>query len=166
MDLLQNGNPYIDLTVQAVETTPNQPTRFVQKTFSIPIIRNISTPYLAFSRSSLPSDTNPNTTIGNLTAHNITALSPYHLQLLDNYNNGLEFDRNTHQIILRRPLHTFPLINNQTQLLIKAALMNESNQTILTATFPLTITYPNATDLCLNRDCGNGTCIQSNQRFS
>lgn len=166
LNLLQNDNPHIDLNIQAVETTPNQPTRFIQKTFSLPIIRNTSAPYLSFSQFSLPSDTHPNTTIGNLTAHNITALSQYRLHLLENYNNGLEFDRNTSQVILRRPLHTFPLMNNQTQLLIRAALMNESNHTVLNATFPLMIIYPNASDLCQNQDCGNGTCIQSNQRLT
>ncbi len=42
--------------------------------------------------------------------------------------------------------------------------MNETNATILTSIFPLTITYPTRIDLCLNEDCGNGTCIQSNER--
>lgn len=164
MDLFENVNPYINLTVQAIETTPNQPTRFIQNTFTIPILLNTSTPYLSFSRSSLPNDTNLNTIIGNLTAHNTSTLSRYRLYLLENYDHGLEFDVNTHGIILKRPIHTLPLINNQTQLLIKTALMDESNQTILTVTFPLTITYPNGIDQCLNRDCGNGICIQSNER--
>lgn len=159
---MQSDNPHVNLTIQAIETTLNEPTRFIQTTFSIPILVNSSRPFLTFSRTSIPNDTNPNTIIGNLTVHNIT--TSYHLQLIDTYNNGLELDSNTNTILLKRPIQTLPLINNQTQLLIEVVLMNETNATILTTIFPLTITYPTRIDLCLNEDCGNGTCIQSNER--
>jgi hypothetical protein len=159
---LQTNNPHVNLTIQAIETTLHEPTRFVQTTFSIPIIIDSSNPRLTFSRTSIPNDTNPNTIIGNVTVHNIT--TPYHLQLIDTYDNGLEFDSNAHTITLKRPISSFPLISNQTQLLIKVALMNEINETILNTTFPLTITYPTEIDLCLNHDCGNGMCVQTNER--
>lgn len=160
LNLLPINNSYINLTVQAFETTPNEPIRFLQNTFSIPIIINTLKPHVKFSRTSIPYDTNPNTIIGNLTVHNLT--TPYRLNLIETYDNGLELDSNTNTIILKRLINTLPLINNQTQLPIKIELMNEINQTILTTTFPLIITY---TNLCLNRDCGNGTCIQLNETY-
>jgi hypothetical protein len=69
----------------------------------------------------------------------------------------------TNSITLKRPINTLLLINNQTQLLIKVALITNTNKTILSATFPLTIIYPIIEDSCLNKDCGNGTCILLNE---
>ncbi len=122
----------------------------------------MSIPSITFNRTSIPNDTNTNTIIGNLTIYNIT--TPYRLQLIDTYANGLELNSNTQSIILKRPINTFPLINNKSQLLIKIGLMNQTNGTILSTIFPLTITYPILFNPCLNKDCGNGTCIQFNQR--
>jgi hypothetical protein len=126
----------------------------VQTTFRIPIIVNTSPPFITFSQTSIPNNTNLNTTIGNFTVHNIK--TPYRLQLLDTYNNTFQLDTNSNTLILQKPL-----INNQTQIPIKVALINQTNATILTTTFPLTVTYINP---CLTKDCGNGTCIYLNQR--
>jgi len=146
----------MNLTIQALETTLNKPTRIIQKIFSIPILINSSKPLIIFSRTSIPNDTNPNTIIENITVHNLA--TSYRLELIDTYNNGLELDSNRNNIILKRKINTFTLMNNQTELTIQIQLINQINQTILKTIFPLKITYP-----CLNNDCGNGTCIQSNQ---
>ncbi|CAF1281839.1 unnamed protein product [Rotaria sp. Silwood1] len=162
--ILQFDNPIINLTIQAVETTQDKPTRLVQKTFSVPIIINSSIPTITFSQSSISNNTNPNTIIGNFTVKNITI--PYRLELIDTYDNGLELSSDRHSLILQRPINTFPLINNRTQLQFKVALINETNGTILLTTFPLRITYPTSIDICLNKDCGNGTCIHLTESVS
>ena len=98
-----------------------------------------------------------------MTVHNITTY--YQLQLIDSYDNGLQLDQTRNVIILKKPINTFPLINNQTQLPIKVALVNQINGTVLITTFPLNITYPTLIDSCLGQDCGNGTCTHFNQRL-
>ncbi len=45
------------------------------------------------------------------------------------------------------------------------ALINQTNDTVLTTSFPLTITSLITEDPCSNKDCGNGTCIQLNQTY-
>lgn len=156
------NNPIINLTIHAIETTPNQPTRIIQKTFTVPIIVNTSIPSIIFSQSSIPNDINPNSIIGNFTINNITI--PHQLELIDSYNNGLELDHDRNTLILRRTIGTLPLIKNQTELEIKVALINETNATILTANFTLRISNPTLIDPCLNKDCGYGTCIHLNEK--
>ncbi|CAF3134551.1 unnamed protein product [Rotaria sp. Silwood2] len=163
-DTLKFDNPSVNLIVQALETTANKPTRLIQKTFSIPIIVNSSTPTITFSQSSISNNTNPNTIIGNFTINNTTTLC--RLQLIDTYNNGLELNSDQNSLILKRPINTFSLTNNGTELQFKVALIDETNGTILTTTFPLRIIYPTIIDPCSNKDCGNGTCIYLNQTFS
>lgn len=102
-----------------------------------------------------------NETIGNFTVNNVA--TTYRLQLIDTYNGGLELDQNQNTLILKRSLDTFPLSNNQSQLQIKVALINETNGTILTTNFSLKIIFETIIDPCLNKDCGNGTCIHQNE---
>ena len=45
------------------------------------------------------------------------------------------------------------------------ALINSTNDTVLTTIFPLAITSLITVGPCLNKDCGNGTCIQLNQTY-
>ncbi|CAF0726212.1 unnamed protein product [Adineta steineri] len=163
-DLLEIDNPYVNLTIQAIETTFDQPICIIQTTFNISIIVNLTIPFISCNQTSIPNDTNPDTIIGNFTVHNITI--PYRLQLLDTYDDGLELDPNTNILKLKRTLNTFPLLNNNTQLLIKVALVKTTNETIVLADFPLTITYSTSLDSCLNQDCGNGTCINVNETIS
>ena len=154
----------MNLTVQAIETTPGEPTRIIQTTFRVPIIADRTIPSVTFNQSSIPNDTQPNATIGKLTVHNVS--TPYRLVLLDSYDGGLELDPKTNLVTLKRPLSTFPLINNRTQLPITVALINEKNETILNSTFPIRITYSVTIDPCLNKDCGNGQCFSRNDRYS
>ncbi|CAM4782539.1 unnamed protein product [Rotaria magnacalcarata] len=163
-EILDFSDAYVNLIVQVIETTPDKPTRIIQRTFHLPIIINSSTPLITFSQSSIANKTESNTTIGYFSISNISI--PYQLQLLDTYNDGLELDSNSNSLILKRPINTFPLINNQTQLELKVALINETNGTILLTTFPLRITYENIVDSCLHKDCGNGTCIHRNETVS
>ncbi|CAF4767763.1 unnamed protein product [Rotaria socialis] len=160
-EILDFSDAHVNLNVQVVETTPGKPTRIIQRAFQLPIIINSSTPLITFSQSSIANKTQSNTTIGSFSVSNISIL--YQLQLLDTYNDGLELDSNSNSLILKRPINTFPLINNQTQLELKVALTNETNGTILLTTFPLRITYENIVDFCLHKDCGNGTCIHRNE---
>ncbi|CAF1122720.1 unnamed protein product [Rotaria sordida] len=163
-DILKFDNPKVDLIIQAIETTPDTLTRLIQKTFSVPIIVNSSIPTITFSQSSISNNTNPNTTIGHFTIHNISI--PYQLELIDTYNNSLELSSDRNNLILKKPINTIPLINNRTQLQIKVALINTTNETILTTIFPLRIIYPIIIDSCLNKDCGNGTCIPLDETLS
>lgn len=152
------SNPHINLTVQSTETTLNEPIRIIHETFSIPIIIDRSQPFLTFSQTSIPFDLNPEEILGTLTIHNFTR--DCHLHLLNTYDNGLEFNSTTKTIRLKKPLSTFPINETNNQLSLDIHLTDVDNQTILTTTFRLTIVYSNqSTDPCLNRDCGNGTCV-------
>jgi hypothetical protein len=147
----------VNVTIQATETTPNEPTRIVQTTFSIPVVHKPINPAVTFSESSIPNDTIPNSFIGDFTVHNLN--KPYRLELIDSFDNGLELDPNSNRLKLNRPLNTFPLTDNRTKLSIPVRLIDSNNQTVTTTIFPLTILYPAVVDPCANKDCGNGRCV-------
>ena len=85
------------------------------------------------------------------------------MHLLDSYNDSLELDPDTKLLTIKQTLDRFPLENNCTQLFIKVALVDSTNETILSSTFSLTITNSSETDPCENKDCGYGTCVTINQ---
>ncbi|UJR34161.1 hypothetical protein I4U23_021569 [Adineta vaga] len=163
-NIIELDEPNINLTIQAIEITPNLPTRIVQTTFKIPVIVNATIPIITLSATSILYDTSFNITIGNFSVYSIKR--PYRLTLLESYDNGLELDSLTNSLILKRPINTFPLKDNNTRLRVTVALVNETNGTILFTTFPLTITHSLRTDLCATKDCGNGSCISLNETSS
>ncbi|CAF1591017.1 unnamed protein product, partial [Adineta ricciae] len=163
-NIVASSSPTINLTIQAAETTPNEPVRIIQNTFTIPIVLNLTIPVIAFNRTTIPFNINPNTTIGLFTIYNSS--TTYRLHLLDSYNDSLELDPDTKLLTIKQTLDRVPLENNRTQLFIKVALVDSTNETILSSTFYLTITNSSGTDPCENKDCGYGTCVTINQTLS
>lgn len=162
--ILQSNEPRVNITVEAIETTPNQAIRIVRQTFSVPVLLNTSQPVISFSETSLSNNTSPNSVIGNFTVRNAT--EHCRLELIDDYENGLELDPLTNAVKLKRPLNTYRLEKNNTQLLIPVRLIDADNQTVTNATFPLNILYPTAFDPCENKDCGFGQCVPLDERFA
>ena len=150
------------MTVQAIETTPNEAPRLVQTTFQVPIIINKTAPLVTFNESTIANTTRPNTNIGAFTVHNLD--NPYRLELIDNYHDGLRLEPTNNVLVLMKPLADLPLTSNGTQLVVPVKLVDSKNNTILTTTFPLSVLYPTKIDPCSNKDCGNGQCISLNGR--
>ena len=145
-DLLQSDNPYVKFTIQAIETTPDKPTRIIQKQFRVPIITNSSESIISFNQSSIFFDTDSGTIIGTFIRTNLTRY--YRLELIDTYHGGLALNSETDALILKTPINTLPLLNNQTLLEIKVAVMNEDNSSLSSQTFPLEVTHRQMTDSC------------------
>lgn len=162
-EILQSNDPKVNLTVEAIETTPNQAIRIVRQTFSVPVLLNTTKPIISFSETSLSNRTNPNSVIGNFTVTNVPG--PFRLELIDDYENGLELDPKTNALKLKRPLNTYRLVKNNTQLLLPVRLIDSNNQTITNVTFPLNILYPTSFDPCENKDCGFGQCVPLDEKF-